>query len=34
MAGGAQKWISDIIDGAVDLDQNRDARCKGDDHYS
>jgi hypothetical protein len=34
MAGGTQKWTSDITEGAVDLDQNRDARCKGDDHQS
>jgi hypothetical protein len=34
MAGGAQKWTSDITEGAVDLDQNRNARCKGDDHQS
>jgi hypothetical protein len=34
MAGGAQKWTSDITEGALDLDQNRDARCKGHDHQS
>jgi hypothetical protein len=34
MAGGSQKWISDITEGAVDLDQNIDVRCKGDDHHS
>jgi hypothetical protein len=34
MAGGVQKWISDITEGFVDLDEIRDARCKGDDHYS
>jgi hypothetical protein len=33
-AGGAQKWTSDITEGVVDLDQNRDARCKGDGHHS
>jgi hypothetical protein len=34
VAGGAQKWTSDITEGAVDLDEIRDARCKGDDHHS
>jgi hypothetical protein len=34
MAGGAQKWTRDITEVAVDLDEIRDARCKGDDHYS
>jgi hypothetical protein len=32
MVGGAQKWTSDIIEGVVDLDKIRDARCKRDDH--
>jgi hypothetical protein len=34
MAGGAQKWTSDITEGTVDLDEIRNARCKGDDHHN
>jgi hypothetical protein len=32
VTGRAQKWISDITEGSVDLVEIRDARCKGDDH--
>jgi hypothetical protein len=34
MAGGAQKWTSDITEGVVHLDEIRDARYQGDDHHS
>jgi hypothetical protein len=33
VAGGAQKWTSDITEGFVDLEKIRNARCKGDDHH-
>jgi hypothetical protein len=33
MASGAQKWTSDTTEGSVDIDEIRNARCKGDDHH-